>query len=528
MACDIAPGLQRDYFGFHGWKQHRSEVWQSLLEEAQTRRVAGLQHLPPISGYDLDRHAIHAALDNIDRAGLRGLVHVEKQGAGQARPGQRFGLVAVNPPYGERLGEADQLAGLYGELGEVLRMQFQGWQASVLTGNPELAFKLGIRARKFYTLYNGAIECKLFNFDIAPERFFTPHADETGLSEEARKSRQLMRQAQSLAKKAETGAGAEMFANRLRKNVKHLRSWAKQNQVSCYRLYDADLPEYALAIDLYQDGQTAWLHVQEYQAPAIIEPVKAEHRLVEALSVLPQVLELPVEQIFLKIRQRQRGAEQYEKQAEAGRFHQVAEGGCQFWVNFEDYLDTGLFLDHRPTRLMIQRLAEDKHFLNLFAYTGTATVHAALGGASTTTSVDMSHTYLDWARRNLELNGIKGYAHELVQADCLAWLDDEARTGGNRYDLIFLDPPTFSNSKRMGGAFDIQRDQAQLLRQASRLLTPSGLLIFSTNFRKFKLDWDAVEGLRVEDISAKTIPKDFVRNPRIHYCWKIRRPGVEK
>ena len=172
---------------------------------------------------------------------------------------------------------------------------------------------------------------------------------------------------------------------------------------------------------------------------------------------------------------------------------------------------------------MIQQLALDKHFLNLFAYTGTATVHAAVGGARTTTSVDLSHTYLDWARRNLELNGIKGYDHELIQADCLTWLDDQASRGGNQYDLIFLDPPTFSNSKRMGGALDIQRDYVDMIYKATSMLAPDGLIIFSTNFRKFKLDSDALEGLLVEDISTKTIAKDFERNPRIHYCWTIKK-----
>ncbi len=522
MAADIAPGLLRDYFGFQGWKNHRADRWEKLLEEAHVRREAGLRHLPSITGYDLDHRAVHAALDNIEHAGLHGFIHVEKKPAAEVRPRRpRNGLLVVNPPYGERLGEASELVGLYTVLGELLKTHFQGWKASVFTGNPDLAFKLGIRARKFYKLYNGALECKLFNFEIQPERFFTPHEDESGLSEEARKVRQLVRRAQSLAKKPETTPGAEMFANRLRKNLKNLGKWAKQNEVTCYRLYDADLPEYAVAVDLYQGGQT-WLHVQEYEAPTSIDPAKAEARLAEALSVMPQVLDIPAEQVFLKIRRRQKGSAQYEKQAEAGRFQQVEEGGCRFWVNFEDYLDTGLFLDHRATRLMIQRLAEDKHFLNLFAYTGTATVHAAVGGARSTTTVDMSHTYLDWARRNLELNDIKGYRHELVQADCLAWLEDEADRGELKFDLIFLDPPTFSNSKRMGDVFDVQKDHVVLLRKTASLLKPDGVLIFSTNFRKFKLALEILEDFAVEDISAKTIPKDFERNPRIHYCWMFK------
>ncbi len=522
MAADIAPGLMRDYYGFQGWKHHRPDIWEGLLQDAQNRREIGLASLPTITGYDLDRWAVHAAIDNIDRAGLQGLIRVEKQEAKYARPHSPNGLLVVNPPYGERLGDEESLVGLYTELGGLLRQHFPGWKASVLTGNPEMAFKLGIRARKFYKLYNGAIECKLFNFEIDPERYFTPHEDESGLSEETRKAKQLMRHAQKLAKKEETGPGAEMFANRLRKNLKNLGKWARQQGISCYRLYDADLPEYAVAVDVYQSDQT-WLHVQEYEAPSTIDPVKAEHRLTEALSVMPQVLEIPPERLILKIRRKQKGTAQYEKLADAARFHQVEEGGCRFWVNFEDYLDTGLFLDHRPTRLMIQSMAKDKHFLNLFAYTGTATVHAALGGASSTTSIDMSNTYMDWARQNLELNGIKGYHHELIQADCLAWLDAQLDKRGNLYDLIFLDPPTFSNSKRMDSAFDIQRDHVDMLHKTARLLTPNGQLIFSTNFRKFKLDGDALQGLAVEDISSKTIPKDFERNLRIHYCWIINK-----
>ena len=309
-----------------------------------------------------------------------------------------------------------------------------------------------------------------------------------------------------------------MFANRLCKNLKNLGCWARQNRGACYRVYDADLPEYAVAVDVYQ-GDLSWLHVQEYEAPASVDPAKAESRLTEALSVLPAVLEIPFKQILLKVRRRQKGDAQYDKQAEAWRFHVVTEGDCRLWVNFEDYLDTGLFLDHRPTRLMIGREAQGKHFLNLFGYTGSATVHAALGGAASTTSVDMSRTYLDWARRNLELNGIKGYDHELIQADCLAWLEQAAAGGLRKDDLIFLDPPTFSHSKRMEGAFDVLRDHPGLIRTAMKPLNPEGRLIFSTNARKFRLDRETLADLVVEDISASTIPKDFERNPRIHRCW---------
>jgi 23S rRNA (guanine2445-N2)-methyltransferase / 23S rRNA (guanine2069-N7)-methyltransferase len=517
MAADFAPGLLRAYFGLFGWKRHDPALWQALAEDAERRAEAGLRTLPPIVGYDIDRQAVRIALDNIERVGLRGYVHVERKAVAELRPRHTAGLVAANPPYGERLGDQETLVPLYSELGETLKTHFQGWRASVLTGNPELAFKLGIRAERYYTLYNGALECRLFNFEIVPEKFFTPHPPEP-LTEQQRKTRALVRQARKLAA---DGGGAEMFANRLRKNLKNLGRWARQNDIACYRLYDADLPEYAVAVDLYR-GEKLWVHVQEYEAPSSIDPAKAEARLIDALAAIPAVLEIPMEQLFLKVRRKQKGPAQYEKQAEAGRFHVVEEGGLKFWVNFEDYLDTGLFLDHRPTRRWLQERANGRRFLNLFAYTGSATVYAAQGGAIATTTVDMSRTYLDWAARNLELNGIRGDRHELVQADCLDWLEGAVETR-RRYDLVFLDPPTFSASKRMRDTLDIQRDHAALIRKAAGLLSPDGLLVFSTNFRKFKLDAEALADLKIEDITRRTIPRDFERNPRIHHCWIIGR-----
>jgi 23S rRNA (guanine2445-N2)-methyltransferase / 23S rRNA (guanine2069-N7)-methyltransferase len=517
MVADCAPGRLRSWFGCMGWKGHDPERWLRLLAEADQRAEAGLKRLPPIVGYDLDREAVRAALANIERAGLRGAVHAERKPLAEARPRRNLGLVVANPPYGERLGEEEALAPLYAELGDVLRTHFRGFKASVFTGNPELAFKLGIRARHRYALYNGAIECKLFNFEVEPELFFAPRAGGPP-SEAQRQQRALLRKAGTVD--IESG-GAAMVANRLRKNLKNLGRWARQNGVSCYRLYDADLPEYAVAVDLYQ-GEKLWAQVQEYEAPASVDPAKAEGRLAEALAAVRAVLEIPPPQLFLKVRRRQKGAAQYGKQAGTGRFYAVEEGGLKFWVNFEDYLDTGLFLDHRLTRGYLRERARDKSFLNLFAYTGTATVYAASGGASSTATVDMSRSYLDWAGRNLELNGIGGGRHQLIQADCLEWLDEAAR-GPWRYDLIFLDPPTFSSSKRMQGTLDVQRDHPALIRQCLRLLAPGGELVFSTNRRKFKLDREALGELRVEDLGRRTLPKDFERNPRIHGCWTIGR-----
>jgi len=279
------------------------------------------------------------------------------------------------------------------------------------------------------------------------------------------------------------------------------------------------MPEYAVAVDLYR-GERLWVHVQEYQAPKSVGADRAAVRLQEAMAAIAAVLEVPAEQIFLKVRRQQKGPSQYARLAEQGVFHEVGEAGLRFLVNFSDYLDTGLFLDHRLTRARVRELAHGRHFLNLFAYTSTATVYAAAGGAAGTTSVDMSRTYVGWARRNLALNGYANTRHRVVQADCLQWLQ---AAGGEkmRYGLIFLDPPSFSNSARMADSFDVQADHVALIRNAARLLAPGGILIFSNNLRTFKLDREALAEFRIEDISRATIPEDFARNPRIHHCWMI-------
>jgi len=510
IAADIAPGIDRHYWGFTGWKGHDADLWTALLADARKRREKGLARLPFIQGFDASAQAIEAAQDNAAHAGLGEYLEFSQRAikdCAEPPPGPA-GLVAVNPPYGERLGEHDELKPLYKELGDCLKAHYVGWRATVITSDPELGKAIGIRARHVNTLYNGALECKLLRFELDQRWFMKERGDR---AEEP---------------------GAQMFANRLRKNIKQLSRWRKQQDISCYRAYDADMPEYAFAIDVYetvaseQSTQPAgrWIIVQEYAAPAKIEAHKVRARREQVMAVLPQVFEVPEAQVVLKTRERQRGSAQYEKQNETRRFHEVREGPCRVWVNFEDYLDTGLFLDHRSTRTLLGELAAGRSFLNLFAYTGVATVHAALGngkgGATATTTVDMSRTYLDIARRNLALNGILGEEHEVVQEDCLLWID-KALLRGLRFGLIFLDPPTFSNSKRMEDNFDIQRDHVELLQKTAALLEPGGVLIFSNNFRRFKLDTAGLAGLAVEDISASTIPKDFERNAKIHRCWKI-------
>ena len=518
LAADIAPGLLRTYFGFFGWEQHRPEVWAGLRDEALERRTAGLARLPRIIGYDNDRDVVAIAWRNLERAGLQGHVHIERRRVDQVRPnGASRGLLALNPPYGERLGEVAELRTLYREAGEAFREHFQGWQLAVLTGNPELAFALGIRAYRHHPFYNGRLPCRLLRFEIVPERFFTPK----DIDADASAAPRIEHTPQPVA--ALTAAG-EMFANRLRKNRRHLERWARQQAITCFRVYDADLPEYAVAIDLYHNDRT-WAHVQEYQAPRDIDPDKAQHRLAEVLTAVMRELDIPRAQLSVKVRKRQRGTAQYERQGQSGRYLEVAEGGLRFLVNLEEYLDTGLFLDHRQTRSMLRELAPGRRMLNLFCYTATATVYAADGGASDSVSVDLSNTYLEWAARNFALNGLDTARHRLIRADVLRWLE-EARTRPTRYDLIFLDPPTFSQSKGMADTLDVQRDHGALITAAAALLSNEGLLVFSTNATRFKLDGELMRRFVVEDITAATLPRDFERNPRIHRCWTIRRAST--
>lgn len=506
MAADIAPGLLRPHFGFLRWRGHDESLWAPLVAEAQARREAGMEKLPPIRGYDRDRAAVRAALENVARAGLQKHVHIERRDLADCVPeaGAAPGLVMANPPYGERLGEQQELPALHAALGEAMKRCYEGYQAAAFTANPALGKHLGLRARRMHTLYNGALECKLLHFDVRPEWYM--------------RGRKFI---EAPATIGELDAGAQMFANRLRKNLKHLAKWAQREGVSCYRLYDADMPEYNLAVDLYQrvDGHR-YAHVQEYEAPASIDERSARKRLRGALAALVLVLELPAEHVFLKVRKRQKGHAQYEKLAETGEFHEIQEGPCRFLVNFTDYLDTGIFLDHRLTRALVGRLARGHRVLNLFGYTGTASVHAARGGAVSTTTVDMSNTYLDWARRNFAINDMGLRQHELIQADALVWLRENRQ---RRYGLIFLDPPTFSRSKRMEDTLDVQRDHVALIKDAMALLEPDGVLIFSTNNRRFHLDAAALAGLAIEDITRATLPEDFKRNPRIHQCFRIRR-----
>lgn len=500
IAADAAPALDRAYFGFLKWRGHEASLWNRLRAEALDRRAARVARRC-ILGSDIDSEAVRMAIANAANAGVAEWLHLEKRALTDVvSPAGGPGLIVANPPYGERIGAESGLPALYSDLGSVLRERFQGWQAAILTGNPPLARNLGLYAKRTHRVFNGSIECRLLRFDL--------------------NEASAQRPAEEVRADWSSRPGAQMFANRLRKNLQRLDAWAQREHIDCFRVYDADMPEYAFAIDLY-GREARHVYVQEYAAPKSVNQESARERRREALAVLPEVVGVPLAQVHSRVRKPQKGTEQYEKRGSAAERHAVEEGGLKFWVNFRDYLDTGLFLDHRIMRQMLRSWAKSADFLNLFCYTGSATVYAAAGGAHSTTSVDLSNTYLDWAHENLLLNGFRGSNHELYRADCLAWLEEQ-EPRGPRFDLIFLDPPTFSNSKRMEGVLDVQRDHVGMIRRSLKLLRPAGRLVFSTNYTRFKLDAIALSDLSIEDVSAASIPKDFERHARIHKCFVVR------
>jgi 23S rRNA (guanine2445-N2)-methyltransferase / 23S rRNA (guanine2069-N7)-methyltransferase len=509
IAADIAPNLARSRFGFSNWRGHEPALWRSLHDEAAARRVAGLARCRNlVHGSDADPRAVAASLANAACAGLAEFITFETCALADITAPAAHGLLITNPPYGERLADSADLPQLFTDLGAVLRSRFNGWRAAVLAPDEELGFLTRLRLTKKNVAKNGAIDVVLLSFDVAPDRVFAEH-----IPGKVRPPRTL-------------DPGIDAFRNRIGKNLKHIARWARQNDISCYRIYDADLPDYAFAVDLYRDDLgITWLHVQEYAPPATVDERRAQLRRDSVLDVLPALVDVAPDHICFKTRERKRGTTQYERQDDTAIFHEVREGGCLLRVNLRDYLDTGLFLDHRPLRLRIQRESRGRRFLNLFAYTGAATVHAVRGGAVSCTSVDLSNTYLDWARRNLLLNDVDLRRHELIRDDCSAWLVQAARRG-DQFDLMLVDPPSFSNSKGAEHDFDVQRDHVALIRACAALLAVDGTMYFSTNLRRFKFDSEALSDLRCEDITRSTIDEDFRRNTRIHSCWRIRRQLV--
>jgi 23S rRNA (guanine2445-N2)-methyltransferase / 23S rRNA (guanine2069-N7)-methyltransferase len=511
MAYKIAPGLGREYFGFYGWCDHNESIWSEIEEDAEALRDKNLRDINvDLYGVDISQGMVDCALNNINRIGLLDHINVKKGDIreldliyNQDEIKTDSGLILFNPPYGERLnyGEEDKLKELFLSTGNMLKNNFYNWRLAIVSSAPDLLKAIGIRSFKKHNFYNGALAVELLRFSIIDSYFMKYETHE----------QKIKRLASTLETISEH---AIMFENRLKKNLKLMRKWANRSHISCYRVYDADLPDFSFAIDIYEDQ----LHVQEYQPGDKVDISKANVRFIEGVKTIQKTFNCAFEEIHLKVRKKQKGKEQYKKITSSMKYFTIREGMAKFHVNFDDYLDTGIFLDHRIMRHKVATASIGKTLLNLFSYTCTASVQAALAGAHSVTSVDMSNTYLEWGRKNFELNKIPIKNHNFIQSDCLSWLE----TNTIDYNVIFLDPPTFSNSKRMVDTLDIQRDHTLLITKAMKRLKKGGVLFFSNNYRKFKINPDLIASFDYENISHMCLPEDFKRRPNIHHCYLFR------
>ncbi|GLX80422.1 ribosomal RNA large subunit methyltransferase K/L [Thalassotalea insulae] len=497
MAAGYAPGIDRQQWGFEHWSGFDSDSWQQQLDDAISASNQGLASFnAKVFGLDIDSRVLKTAQQNARAAGVQQFIEFSCKDANKITPVYgKSGTILFNPPYGERIGELPELVESFVLLGQKLKSQFIGWRVAILTANTDLLKMLKLSSYKRYKFKNGPLDCQLALYNI----------DEKQTAKDA------------VNPNADFAEQDSAFANRLKKNKKLLKSWLKKEQIQCYRIYDADIPEYNVAVDVYDE----YLVIQEYAAPATIEAEKVAKRLQEVIYFAPKVLDVTTDKVVLKTRAKQKGSNQYQKVAQTRQAITVNEYGAKLKVNLWDYLDTGLFLDHRKTRQIVAQKAKNRSLLNLFAYTGSVSLQAALHGASSVTTVDMSKTYLSWAQDNFDLNNLSGHKYQFIQADCLQWLK-ENKTG---YDVIFIDPPTFSNSKRMDESFDVQRDHIKVLTDAVNSLNQGGEIIFTNNKRNFKMDHEqlAALGLTAKNISEQTRDKDFARNKHIHNSWLITR-----
>jgi 23S rRNA (guanine2445-N2)-methyltransferase / 23S rRNA (guanine2069-N7)-methyltransferase len=513
IAANIAPGLNRSYFGFSRWLQHQDSVWQACLEEA--RSLADYTTKPVIYASDYDNRALAIARDNAIRAGVENLIEFAQLDITDLQLDPMPAIVVCNPPYGERLQSEQGLATLYNDMGNSLG-RIDHAMVYIISANPDLLHRLRMKRVSKKSVRNGPIDCVLASFQSESQE----------MPEESQETYIQVGQGQENFRETQLESVTPLI-NRLQKNAKHLRRWAKRSGIGCYRVYDADLPEFSFALDVYQSEISAsqfWYHLQEYQAPKTIEQDKAESRIELAKQVVKQVFEIDDSLLYCKTRKRQRGKQQYQKQDSQGEFFQIREGRASLLINLSDYLDSGLFLDHRLTRQRVFDSAKRKSMLNLFCYTGSVGVQAALGGASQVVNVDMSSSYLSWAKENFSINGLEDESrYQFLRADILTLLENPGSFDlKESFDIIFLDPPSFSNSSKMQKTLDLLRDHELLIDQTMALLKGNGLLLFSSNKKSFKLTESLLSRYKINDITRDTIPEDFKRKPGVHRCWEIR------
>jgi 23S rRNA (guanine2445-N2)-methyltransferase / 23S rRNA (guanine2069-N7)-methyltransferase len=489
MATGCAPGLFRERFGFEHWLKHEPKTFRSEWDAAQSARQSRCSSL--IFGYDASREVLSSARDNLRAAGVAEHVSLaEKDLASIEKPTDR-GLLVCNPPYGHRLGDESTLFLFYQTLGDTLKRGFDGWTAYVFAAHGQSLKSLGLRPTRRHVLYNGAIECRLLEIPI----------------------RELAEGAPRTPSWRRASPKAGMFSNRIKKNRKRWERWAKRNGIECYRLYDGDIPEYDVAVDRYRDK--AVVHLFERERDAMDE--RAKQRVQDVLLTLPEALGIGSDDVIVKVRRRHGQGDQYARLSEQEAEITVREGDLHFVVNLEDRIDTGLFLDHRGVRAYAFESCEGKRVLNLFAYTCSVSVAAAVGGAKHTTSVDLSNTYLEWGKRNFRANDIDPQQHRFLRDDAMRWMG-KARS---RFDWIFINPPTFSRSKMSNRDFNVHQDHRELIDRTMNTLDDDGELLFTTHAQGFVIDRALGERFHVEDMTAALVPEDFKRHP--FQAFRIRK-----
>ncbi len=551
-AGNIAPGLCRSIFGYMRWKDFDSTLHNQVIEEARAVRLESLSF--PVIGSDLDPAAIESAKENARRAGVDSAIRFEVQHFESTKPPADSGTLVFNPPYDERM-KVPMIAAVYRRIGEALKRNWTGWTAFIFTGNLDAAAQIGLRPSRKIRLFNGPIECRLLRYELFPSKkgvgqptvmtgsaTTQPPASALELAAGNQRNADDLVPASPDSAFAERSIGgqddladsddhadstsqrdrrtwqeqAQDFRNRLVRMARHWKKWARRQGITCFRLYDRDVPEVPLAIDWYEGH----LQIAEYVRPHDRTEIEHQVWLQRMIETAAAALDVQPKMISLKYRLRQSGPAQYERAGTDEQRIVVSEGGHRFEVNLSDYLDTGLFLDHRITRAMIEKEARGKRLLNLFGYTGSFTVYAAAGGATATTTVDLSNTYLDWARRNMELNGFTQAWHQFIRDDAFSFVRGLPTVRDGIFDLAVVDPPTFSNSKSTSVDWDVQRDHVELLNLVLDRMTLGGRVYFSTNFRRFKLRDNEIQGATIREISRQTVPPDF-RNKRIHRCWVL-------
>ena len=536
MALDVAPGILRARWGMTGWAGHDDDAWQDLLAEADERAEKGQERQITLYSADPRPKAKEAVLYTLRAGGLKADVQF-LPASELLKHAEHFTGVVADLSWTKE--EPTLQGSAYATLG-----LFAGQASTLLTSDTNTDTVLRATPSQTLSVYVGNSIATMRSYpaanaedsiDGAAKTADAPANNSEPSSVPAGPTVMVNNQPVSVLVPA-----SDQFAARLTKVAKLRAKWARKNDVSCYRVYDADLPDYAVSIDIYKGATkpTTWLQISEYAASKEIDPDLAKRRLLDVLALAPRILGVPSSNVNLRTRTRAKGGSQYSDEGSAADNSRkemllIDEGGLLFEVNFASRLDCGIFLDHRDTRAEIRELMKSagaaKSFLNLFAYTGTATCYAADGGALHSTTVDLSKPSLEWAKRNMKRNGFDGEEHEFVQADVLSWIT-EMRHTKNRWNVIFCDVPTFSNSSRMRqSSFDVQRDHAELIIGISRLLTRGGVAIFSCNLRTFKPDVEKIQraGVIIEDITSETIPEDFSRNQKIHHAYKISRKPRE-